>query len=323
MVMVLAEHRENELRDITFEMLIKASELAEEADTKVTAVLLAEDASEFIEELKPWADEILVDEDSKYETFNSDVYQQALGELIEEREPEIIMIGHSAQGMDLAPALSTDVDVPLSTSVTDINWEDDEIVTEREVYGGKVNSEVRFNAEDPYMVTVQAASFEASEAPGLDGSVVEIDPTIDESQVFKKFLEFVEPEAGAVDITASNLLVSVGRGIEDEDNLDIIEDLADAMGADISGSRPVIDNGWLPDDRQVGQSGKTVTPNLYLAIGISGASQHIIGMKGADTIVAINKDPDAPIFEEADYGIVDDLFDVVPELTSTIKEEYS
>ncbi len=323
MVMVLAEHRENELRDLTFEMLIKASELAEESDTKVTAVLLADDTSEFVDEIKPWADEILVDEDPKYETFNSDIYQQALAELVEEREPEIIMIGHSSQGMDLAPALSTELDIPLSTSVIDIKWEDDEIVTEREVYGGKVNSEVRFNGEDPYMVTVQAASFEASEAPGLDGSVIEIDPTIDDSQVFKEFLEFVEPEAGAVDITASNLLVSVGRGIEDEDNLDIIEDLADAMGADISGSRPVIDNGWLPDDRQVGQSGKTVTPNLYLAIGISGASQHIIGMKGADTIVAINKDPDAPIFEEADYGIVDDLFDVVPELTSIIEEEYS
>lgn len=323
MVMVLAEHREGEFRDITFEMLTKAAELADEADTKVAAVLLADDASDFVDELEPWADEILVDEDSKYETFNSDIYEQALADLVDEREPEIIMIAHSSQGMDLSPSLATELDIPLSTSVIDINWEDDEIATEREVYGGKINSEVRFNAEGPYMVTVQAASFEADEAPGLDGNVIEIDPTIEDSQVFKKFLEFVEPEAGAVDITASELLVSVGRGIEDEDNLDIIEDLADAMGADVSGSRPVIDNGWLPDDRQVGQSGKTVTPKLYLAVGISGASQHVIGMKGADTIVAINKDPDAPIFEEADYGIVDDLFDVVPELESIIKEEYS
>lgn len=323
MVLVLAEHREGEIRDITFEMLGKAAELADEKGTKVTAVLLADETDEFIDELEPWADEILVDEDSKYETFNSDVYQQVLAELIEEREPELTMIGHSAQGMDLAPSLSTGVEIPLVTSVIGLWWEDGELVAEREIYGGKVNSEVRFNKKDPYMVTVQAASFPAEEAPGLDGSIVEIEPAIEDSKVFKKFLEYVEPEAGEVDITASEILVSVGRGIEDEDNLDIIEELADALGADISGSRPVIDNGWLPDDRQVGQSGKTVTPKLYLAIAISGASQHQIGMKGSDTIVAINKDPDAPIFEIADYGIVDDLFDVVPALAKVIKEEYS
>lgn len=323
MILVLAEHREGELRDITFEMLGKAAELAEERDSKVTAVLLADDADEFIDELKPWGDEILVDEDSKYETFNSDVYQQVLVDLIEEREPELTMIGHSAQGMDLAPSLSTEVEIPLVTSVIGLWWEDGELVTEREIYGGKVNSEVRFNKKDPYMVTVQAASFPAEEDPGLDGSVIEIEPSIEDSKIFKKFIEYVEPEAGEVDITASDILVSVGRGIEDKDNLDIIEELAEALGADISGSRPVIDNGWLPDDRQVGQSGKTVTPKLYLAIAISGASQHQIGMKGSDTIVAINKDSDAPIFEIADYGIVDDLFDVVPALTKVIKEEYS
>ncbi|KXA90641.1 hypothetical protein AKJ62_00290 [candidate division MSBL1 archaeon SCGC-AAA259D14] len=322
MVLVLVEHRQGEIRDITFEMLTKAAELADETDSKVSAVLLTDDADGFIDELKPWADEILLHEDPKYEFFNSDVYEQALVDIIADKTPDLIMIGHSAQGMELAPSLASETDIPLVTSVIDMWWEDGELVSERQIYGGKVNSEVRYNKKDPYMVTVQAASFEAEEAPNLDGSIIEIDPSIDDSKVFKKFLEYVEPEAGEVDITASEILISIGRGIGEEDNLDIIEELAEAVGGDISGSRPVIDNGWLPDDRQVGQSGKTVTPKLYLAIGISGASQHIIGMKGSETIVAINKDPDAPIFEVADYGIVDDLFDIVPKLTETIKEEY-
>lgn len=322
MVLVLVEHRQGEIRDITFEMLTKAAELADETDSKVSAVLLTDDADGFIDQLKPWADEILLHEDPKYEFFNSDVYEQALADIIADKTPDLIMIGHSAQGMELAPSLASETGTPLVTSVIDMWWEDGELVSERQIYGGKVNSEVRYNKKDPYMVTVQAASFEAEEAPNLDGSIIEIDPSIEESKVFKKFLEYVEPEAGEVDITASEILISIGRGIGEEDNLDIIEELAEAVGGDISGSRPVIDNGWLPDDRQVGQSGKTVTPKLYLAIGISGASQHIIGMKGSETIVAINKDPDAPIFEVADYGIVDDLFDIVPKLTEIIKEEY-
>lgn len=323
MILVPVEHREGEIRDQTFENLGKAAELAEEANSKVTAVLLTDDSDGFIEELEPWADEILLHENPNYEEFNSDVYQQALSQLIDEKEPELIMVPHSSQGMGLAPALAAEKDIPLVTNVIGLWWDDGEPVAERSIYGDKVNSEVRFKGDGQYMITSQAAAFPAEEPPGLDGNLIEVEPSIDDSKVFKKFLEFVEPEGGEVDITASDILVSVGRGIEDEDNLDIIEELADALAADISGSRPTIDNGWLPDDRQVGQSGKTVTPKLYLAIGISGASQHQIGMKGSDTIVAINKDPDAPIFELADYGIVDDLFDVVPALTEIIKEEYN
>ncbi|KXB04375.1 hypothetical protein AKJ50_02475 [candidate division MSBL1 archaeon SCGC-AAA382A13] len=321
MVLVLVEHRQGEIRDITFQMLNKANELAEETDSKVSAVLLTAESKDFVEELKPWTDEILLHKDSKYENFNSDIYEQALTDIIEDKNPKLIMIGHSAQGMDLAPSLASSLNLPLAPNIVNLWWKDDDLVTEREIYGGKVNSEVRFKKEAPYLVTVQSAAFEAEEAPGLDANLVEIEPSIEDSEIFKKFLEYVEPEAGEVDITASDILISIGRGIEDEDNMDIIEELAEEIGADISGSRPVIDNGWLPEDRQVGQSGKTVTPKLYLAIGISGASQHVIGMKGSDTIVAINKDPDAPIFEVADYGIVDDLFKIVPKLADLLGKE--
>lgn len=322
MILVPVEHREGEIRDVTFEALGKAAELAEEADSKVSAVLLTDDSNGFVDELKPWADEILLDEKDKYEYYISDIYQQAFTQLIEDKEPELVLIPHSSQGMDLAPSLAAEKNIPLVPNVIGLWWDDGELVAERALYGDKINSEVRFKEQGQYIVTSQAAAFPAEEPPELDGNLIEIEPSIDDSKVFKKFLEYVEPEAGEVDITASDILVSVGRGIEDEDNLDIIEELADALGADISGSRPVIDNGWLPDDRQVGQSGKTVSPKMYLAIAISGASQHQIGMKGSETIVAINKDPDAPIFEIADYGIVDDLFDVVPALTEVIKEEY-
>lgn len=289
-------------------------------DTKVTAILLTDNSDGLVEDLKPWSDEVLLDEDSYYKHFNPDIYEQTLTKLIDERNPELIMIGHTSQGMDLAPTLASSINSALITNITNLSWKGNELVTEREIFGGKLNSEVEFTQDNSHMVTVRQGIFKAEEAPGLDGSITEINPTIDESKIFRKFIEYIEPEAGEIDITASEILVSVGRGIEDKDNLEIIEDLAEVLGGDICGSRPVIDKGWIPEDRQVGQSGKTVAPKLYIAIGISGASPHTIGMKGSDIIVAINKDPNASIFEVSDYGIVDDLFNVVPKLTETIKK---
>ncbi|MFB6360119.1 MAG: electron transfer flavoprotein subunit alpha/FixB family protein [Halobacteriales archaeon] len=307
MVLVLAEHRHGQVRNITYELLDKAGELADSI-------------GEPIESLQSWADTVVVSENEGFTNGNPDAYRQALGQLIEDRSPSIVLLGHTSRGLDIAPTLAAELDRPIITNLEDCYWENDELVTERSIYDDRIRAVVRPTEGDPVVVTAQAATFSTDEPTERGRDVVEFGATIDQETVHTSFLEYIEPETGDVDIASSDVLVSVGRGIEDEENLDIIEGLADAMGADIAGSRPVIDNGWLPDDRQVGQSGKTVAPDLYLAIGISGASQHVIGMKGADTIVAINKDPNAPIFEIADFGIVDDLFDVVPALTEEIRE---
>jgi electron transfer flavoprotein alpha subunit len=189
----------------------------------------------------------------------------------------------------------------------------------RTFYGGKLDAHLTMKDADLYILTIREATFIAEE-PSKSGEIVKVDNPVTEEVSYRKFLEYVEPEIGEVDITQSTLLVGVGRGIREDKNMPVVEELAKAMGADLAASRAVVDAGWLPSDRQVGISGKTVKPKLYLAVGISGAFQHVTGMKGSEVIVAINKDPDAPIFGIADYGIVDDLFKVVPKLVEKIKE---
>ncbi|WP_456469472.1 electron transfer flavoprotein subunit alpha/FixB family protein [Archaeoglobus sp.] len=322
MILTVVEHRMGEIRDITFEILGKAAQLARDINLKSSALLLADkdNTAKFINELKPWADEIIVAESEEFKVFNSDIYEQVLTKIIAERKPKIIIIGHTSQGIELATPLSARLGIPLVTNVVELRWENNEIVSEREIFGGRIRSEVRYNREDPYMVTVQPGAFPVKENPGLNAAITKVETSIDNSKISKKFMEFIEPEVGEVDITAADIIVAIGRGLGDKKHLNIIEELANALGGVIAGSRMAIDYGWLSPDRQVGLSGKTVAPKLYIAIGISGAPQHIIGMKGSRTVVAINKDPNAPIFKHADYGIVGDLFEVVPALTEAIKK---
>jgi len=187
------------------------------------------------------------------------------------------------------------------------------------MYGGKVNARVELHEAPSSIVTIRQAAFKAAEAK-LKGEIVKVESPWTEEIAYRKFIEYVEAAIGEVDITQADIIVAVGRGIKERENLPIAEELANSIGGVLACSRPIVDAGWLPKDRQVGSSGKTVKPKLYIAAGISGAFQHITGMKGADTIVAINKDPNAPIFNEADYGIVGDLFKVVPALKGKITE---
>ncbi len=320
MVFVLVEHRDGEIRDITFEMLRLAWDIKSKDDKeKVTAILFAEDTEGLFSELDSWADEVLTFADPKLKNFNADVYRQLLESVIKERNPKLIILGHTAQGINLAPAVSADLGIPLVTSVRHLERYDGGPIVMRTMYGEKINSDIKFKKRDQYMITLQAGSFAIDESPGATTEMVEMDLSINDDDIFQKFLGFIEPEIGEVDISSSEFLVAVGRGIGEKANMDIIEELADLLNADICCSRPVIDNGWLSKDRQVGQSGKYVKPKLYVAVGISGALQHTIGIKGG-TIVAINKDAQAPIFKFADYGIVGDLFDVVPALVDKLKE---
>jgi electron transfer flavoprotein alpha subunit len=317
-ILVLAEHRQGELRDITFEMLGKGRELAAAMDAPLTAVLLGHNVNGFATELTKHANQVLVVEDERLEPFNSAAYQQVLAHLITRRKPSLVLIGHSAYGMDLAPSLATQLDLPLATDCVGLEFEDGQLFAVREMYGGKVSARVAFRQTDPYMATVRQAAFPFEEGEPLGGEIIAVDSPLTEEIKYRRFLEYVEAAVGEVDITQADVVVAVGRGIREQDNMSLVEKLAEALGGVLAGSRPVIDAGWLPPDRQVGQSGKTVKPKLYIAVGISGASQHVVGMRASGTIVAINKDPDAPIFKVAHYGIVDDLFKVVPALTEQL-----
>jgi len=318
-IFCLAEHRSDELRDVTLELLGKANDLAEKLDAEVNAVLLGHDVGSFAQELSSHAKRVLVVEDEKLADFNQAAYQKVLSHLIHEHGPVLTLIGHTAFGMDLAPSLAVETDLPLATDCIDLEVEGGELFAVRQMYGGKVNARVSFPGARQYMVTVRQGAFPAGKGESK-GEVVAIPSPLTEEIKNKKFVRYVEAEAGEVDITQADVIVSVGRGIKKKENMPIVEELADCLGGVVACSRPVVDLDWLSKDRQVGQSGKTVKPKLYLAVGISGAFQHVVAMRGSETIIAINKDANAPIFNIADYGIVDDLSQVVPALSAKIKE---
>ncbi len=195
-----------------------------------------------------------------------------------------------------------------------------ELVLVRQLFQGKINADVRFAGEPPYFASIQAGAFRADTLQPGTSAVETTAPDLKPEQIRTKPLELFRESARAVDLGAAQIIVSVGRGIKEAENIPVVQKLADALGAELAASRPICDNGWLPLDRQVGSSGQTVSPKMYVAVGISGAIQHLVGMKGSKTIVAINKDPEAPIFEVADYGIVGDLFEVVPALIDVLKK---
>ncbi len=319
-IMVIAEHRRGEIRDVTWEMLSKGRQLAEGLGGELGIALLGKGVKNLAEALKPAAHRVFLIEDDRLEFYNSEIYERALIQLITERKPLLTFIGHTAQGMDFAPSLAVRLKLPLATDCIGIEAKDETFSLTRQIYGGKINAEVSFLKKGPYMVTLRSGAFPVMEEEPLSGEIVSVPSPLTDEGLARRFIEFVEAAAGEVDITQADILVSVGRGIKDAENIPMVKGLADSVGGVLSCSRPVVDKKWLPKGCQVGTSGKTVKPKVYIAIGISGAFQHIAGMKGSGTIIAINKDPKAPIFGVAHYGIVADLFKIVPVIKDKIKE---
>ena len=308
-VLAVAEHREGEPRDGSYRLITAGRELAAETGGALHLAVIGGDADRLAEDLaRAGVDQIhtLCHE----QAFNHDRYVEAIESVVADVEPQFVLAPNSVNGMDYAPAVATALDWPIVTDAIDIAY-NGALTATREMYGSKVQTDVRVS-EPEAVVTVRASEWDPTEAAG--------EPTITPIEMAEtaapgsRVLDIEETGAGDLDIAEAEFIVSVGRGIEEEENLELIERLAETTGATLAASRPIVDNGWLPSSRQVGQSGKTVEPDIYIAIGISGAVQHLAGMKQADTIIAINTDPDAPIFEVADYGINGDLFDVVPAL---------
>lgn len=318
-IFVVAEHRQGQIRDITFEMLTKGTELAKKINTQLTVVLLGKDVKKHAQTLSQYAEKVLLLEDAQFEHFNSEIYQQTLGKIITQKKPSVTLIGHTSYGIDLAPRLATVLNIPLATDCLDLEFDGDTLIVTRQMYGGKVNVKATLQSSPNYLITLRQATFPAQQTK-LKGEIIEIASSLSEEPSKKRFIKYLLPSSGDIDITAADILVSIGRGIKDVSNKPLVEELTQILGGALACSRPIVDKGWLPSDRQVGTSGKTVKPKLYLAIGISGAFQHILGMKTSDLVIAINKDPNAPIFNFANYGVVADLFKIVPALKDKIMD---
>ncbi|MBN1368399.1 MAG: electron transfer flavoprotein subunit alpha/FixB family protein [Dehalococcoidales bacterium] len=316
-ILVLIEHRNGVILDISFEMLQKAASVAAARDNELVAVLLGHNVSNLAAGLTGKANRILVADNPQLGNYNYETYSDVLANLIKEQKPELVSIGHTTTGMDLAPGLATHLNLPLITSCIDFHLQDNKLTGIRQMYDGKINTEVTSAGHATYMITLRPGSFPIQESAAFEGKIEAITAPVKEPANIK-FIESIEAVLTGVDITKADILVSVGQGIGDLKNIPLVEELATLMNATLSCSRPVVDKKWLPKERQVGSSGKTVKPKVYLAIGISGSFQHLMGLKGG-TIIAINKDPKAPIFRVADYGIVGDLFQVVPVLKEKVK----
>ncbi len=312
-VFVVAEHQKGNVEDITFEMLGKGRSLASATGGELVAVLMGHGADALAGSLGV-CDRVIYVDHASLANFNPATHGSALAAVVGDRSPKIVLVANTSMGMDLAAALSVDADLPLVAYANGIENGADGVSVTSQLYAGKMSVESLVSG-GRCVISIIAGSFDG-DAGRADGSpAVDSFPapaTLDSAGV--KFVRLIEPEAGDVDITQSDVLVSVGRGIQSEDNIPMAQELADALGGALSASRPIVDAKWLPKNRQVGKSGVKVTPKLYLALGISGAPEHWEGMKDAELIIAINTDANAPIFDFAHYGVTEDLFDVLPAL---------
>ncbi len=305
--LVVAEHLQGRLRDVTRELVTAAVELG----GPVTLAVIARDPGPIVEAANlAGVDEIVaVRVDS--EEFEVDSSQSALEALVAERRPEVTLLGFTVNSMGFGPAVAAKLGVGFASDVFGLAREGDAIVATRAFYGSKVHAEIEFPSGSPLILLLRPTVWAPTEALGhADVTELQVAPR----PARARHVEFVEAPPSDVDITTAEFLLSIGRGIGDRENIELFSELADKMGATLSVSRPIVDAGWMPNARQVGQSGKTVKPKVYLAFGISGAVQHLAGMKTSGTIIAINTDPEAAIFDVAHYGAVIDLFSVAEEL---------
>jgi electron transfer flavoprotein alpha subunit len=305
--LVVAEHLRGELRPVTLELVSAARELG----GPVEVAVIGKEPSALAEQANvAGVDEILAVA-VEQEEFENDVYQAAVEKLISERQPRVVLMGFTVNSMSYGPALAAKVGLGFASDVFAVRDESGSLVAERAFYGSKVHAELEFPGNDRVLLLLRPTAWPPTEGAG---SATTTDVSWDPVTSRARHKEFVEVAAGDVDITTADFLLSVGRGIGEKENLEQFEGLAEKMGATLSVSRPLVDAGWVPNARQVGQSGKTVKPKVYLALGISGAVQHLAGMKTSGTIIAVNSDPEAAIFNVAHYGAVADLFEVAEEL---------
>ena len=334
-VYVFAEQVDNKLSGIAFELLGKAKDLAGSLNTDVTAVLVGSDVKGLTDELAAYgADKVIVVDDPELKDYRTEPYAHALASVINEYKPQIILVGATAIGRDLGPRVSARVATGLTADCTQLEIGDfplapvegkeqkhNQLLMTRPAFGGNTIATIACPDNRPQMATVRPGVMQKiDKIEGAKAEVIEYNPGFTPDNKYVEILDIVKSVTDTVDIMDAKILVSGGRGVGSPENFKILEDLAAALGGEVSCSRAVVDSGWKPKDLQVGQTGKTVRPQVYFAIGISGAIQHVAGMEESDLIIAVNRDEPAPIFDVADYGVVGDLNKIVPELTKQILE---
>jgi electron transfer flavoprotein alpha subunit len=323
-ILAVLEQRDGKLHKMALEAVAAAQQMGEELELSVFAALAGSGVEAAAQALTGYGiEKVHAVEHELLKDYTPDGYSLALGQLIARHQPKYVLLPHTYQVRDFAPKLAASMGRVLVSDVISHRIEDGALVVVRQLFQGKINADVRFEGDGPYFASIQAGAFRADRLKAGSAAVETYVPELAAAQIRTKPLELFRESARAVDLTAAEIIVSVGRGIKEAENIAIVQKLADALGAELAASRPICDNGWLPMERQVGSSGQTVAPKMYVAVGISGAIQHLVGMKGARTIVAINKDPEAPIFEVADYGIVGDLFQVVPAIVDALGKQGS
>jgi electron transfer flavoprotein alpha subunit len=319
-IMVVAEQRDGKLNRVSLETLAGAQAIGKETGWAVAVVLPGNQTSALAQELATYQVETVYDlEGPSLEAYTSDAYVHALKHFLASQQPKLVLFPHTYQVRDFAPRLALALDRTLISDAIGYKYESGTLLFTRQMFQGKLVADVGFGGEAPWLATLQIGAYRADQAERGSAAVETVEAAAPAVLRITPHAVFQEAKQ-AVDLSQAETIVAIGRGIKEQKNVALAEDLARALGGELAASRPICDNGWLPLERQIGSSGQTVAPKLYIALGISGAIQHIVGMKGARTIVAINKDVEAPIFEIADYGIVGNLFDVVPALTEEIKK---
>jgi electron transfer flavoprotein alpha subunit len=328
-ILVVAEQRDGKLNRASWEAIAAAQALAgpsaagsAAAGLPITVAVLGSAPADVAADLATGGvSEVLVVSHPSLAVYTPDAYTAAVRSLVESRSPTFVLLPHTYQTRDFAPMVAARLRRPLITDVTAIHGSGAQATFMRPMFQGKLTAEVRPRGEAPFFVTLQIGSFRADAVQkGSAAPITQVEVRIDAATIRQQPEAPFQEAKASVDLGQAERIVAVGRGIKSQENIALAEKLAAVMRADVAASRPICDNGWLPMERQIGSSGQTVAPKLYVALGISGAIQHLVGMKGARTIVAINKDAEAPIFEVADYGIVGDLFEIVPALTAELEK---
>lgn len=322
-IVVVVEQREGKLNRVSWETLTAGQALAAETGwTLEAAVVGAGVGSVATEVAGKKVAKVYAIESAKLAPYTPDSFAAGLKQFLSARQPKLVLMPHTYQVRDFVPKLATSMGRTAITDCIGYKKEGDKLMFTRQMFQGKLAADVSFACEAPWFVTFQNGAFRGDkvEAGASAASVETMNVEIADGVIRNKPQEVFKEAKQAVDLTQAEIIVAVGRGIKEQKNIDLAKQLAEAMGGEIAASRPICDSGWLPMDRQIGSSGQTVAPKLYLALGISGAIQHIVGMKGARTIIAVNKDSEAPIFEIADYAVVGNLFDVVPPLIEEVKK---
>ena len=319
-ILIVLEESNGQIHRMGLESIAAGQRLSDEMGLTAGALVLGGNADGLADQASKYQlGEVVKVNDALLESYSADGYSEAVKQIIDQENPTYVLFGHTYQVRDYVPRLSAKLNKPFLVDNIAIRVENGQPIFTKQMFNAKLSADVEANGSGPFLVSFQSAAFSMDAAAAGSASIRESTVQLDTAMIRTKSEPPFQEEAGGVDLTSADIIVSIGRGIGKEENIPLAVELSKALGGELAASRPVVDSGWLPSAHQIGSSGQSVSPKLYLALGISGAIQHVVGMKGSKNIVTINKDPDAPIFEISDYGVVGDILEIIPKLTEAIQ----